>query len=106
MEKVVAQGSFADLTEKETRRAAHRSTCELEWVTNRYTSAFSETSRPFQWHETADGNLASIRRFCLRILEAAAEARHNGMDFGAREPRGHVLSRLRGQEQPGLPGVG
>ena len=58
---------FATLTEKQIRRAAHRSTKELEDAIRRYLDLNNRNPRPFMWTKTADQILESVARFCHRI---------------------------------------
>jgi transposase len=58
---------FADLTNKQIRRGAHRSTLELERAIRDYIDARNHHPKPFVWTKTADEILASIERFCQRI---------------------------------------
>jgi len=55
---------FASLTEKQIRRAVHRSTRELEQAIRHYLDSYNETAKPFVWTKTADQILASVARFC------------------------------------------
>jgi transposase len=58
---------FADLTNRQIRRGAHRSTRALEDAIRLYLATYNDDPRPFIWVKTADDILASIERFCLRI---------------------------------------
>lgn len=58
---------FADLTNKQIRRGAHRSTRELELAIHQYIDIRNRRPKPFVWTKTADEILASIERFCKRI---------------------------------------
>jgi transposase len=58
---------FADLTNKQLRRGAHRSTLELEQAIRDYIDVKNRHPKPFVWTKTADEILASIERFCQRI---------------------------------------
>jgi len=58
---------FADLTNKQIRRGAHRSARALEDAIRLYLATYNHDPRPFVWVKTADEILASIERFCLRI---------------------------------------
>jgi transposase len=58
---------FADLTNKQLRRGAHRSTFELERAIRQYIDIRNRNPKPFLWTKTADEILASIERFCQRI---------------------------------------
>ena len=57
---------FADLTNKQIRRGAHRSTRELEQAIRQYIEIKNHQPKPFVWTKTADEILASIERFCQR----------------------------------------
>ena len=58
---------FADLTNQQIKRGAHRSTVELERAIREYIDARNKSPRPFVWTKSADDILASIERFCQRI---------------------------------------
>jgi len=60
---------FAELTNKQLRRSAHRSTLELERAINNYIDARNRNPMPFVWTKSADEILTSIERFCRRISE-------------------------------------
>src|SRR4051794_25893897 len=57
---------FATLTEKQIRRAAHRSVRELETAIKSYLAITNHSPMPFVWTKTADEILASVARFCAR----------------------------------------
>lgn len=57
---------FADLTNRQLRRGAHRSTFELESAIRDYIDIRNRHPKPFIWTKTADEILASIERFCKR----------------------------------------
>lgn len=61
---------FADLTNKQIRRGAHRSTLELERAIRHYIDLKNRDPKPFVWTKTADDILASIQRFCQRTSES------------------------------------
>jgi transposase len=61
---------FADLTSKQIRRGAHRSTLELERAIRHYVDLKNRHPKPFVWTKTADEILASIERFCQRTSES------------------------------------
>ena len=63
---------FANLTDKQIRRGAHRSTAELEAAIVSYIDAVNAKPKPFVWTKSADDILASVRRFCLKTLEIAS----------------------------------
>ncbi len=62
---------FAELTEKQIRRGAHRSTAELETAIQAYLKAANANPKPFKWTKSASEILASIQRFCVRTLQTA-----------------------------------
>lgn len=62
---------FANLTEKQIRRGAHRSAVELETAITRYIEAVNEQPKPFIWTKSADDILASVKRFCMATLSVA-----------------------------------
>lgn len=61
---------FADLTNRQIRRGAHRSTAELEHAIKVYMRTHNEDPRPFVWTKTADQILASVASFCQRTSGA------------------------------------
>jgi transposase len=63
---------FANLTEKQIRRGAHRSTQELQAAIADYIDAVNAKPKPFVWTKSADDILASVKRFCLKTLEIAS----------------------------------
>jgi transposase len=62
---------FAELTDKQIRRGAHRSTAELEAGIHVYIDAVNADPKPFRWTKSADNILGTIKRFCLRTLETS-----------------------------------
>jgi transposase len=63
---------FGLLTERALRRGVHRSVAELERDIRAFVDATNADPKPFRWVKSADDILASVRRFCLRTLAAAA----------------------------------
>ena len=61
---------FSTLTTRYIRRGTHRSTVQLEKAIRDYLVVNNEDPKPFQWTQSADDILASIKRFCLRISDA------------------------------------
>lgn len=61
---------FAELTTKQLRRAAFRSTGDLERTIRRYLELRNGDPKPFAWHKSADDILASVARFCLRTSDS------------------------------------
>jgi transposase len=62
---------FALLTEKQLRRAVHRSTKELEAAILNYIDTVNDQPKPFRWTKSANDILATIERFCLADLRIA-----------------------------------
>jgi hypothetical protein len=62
---------FALLTERALRRGVHRSVADLERDIGAFVEATNADPKPFRWVKSADDILASVRRFCLRTLDAA-----------------------------------
>ncbi len=63
---------FAELTNKQLRRGAHRSVPALEAAIREFIAAHHENPKPFVWTKTADDILASIARFAQRAVNAQA----------------------------------
>jgi transposase len=61
---------FAELTNKQLRRSAHRSTRALERSIRDYIDLNNRRPKPFVWTKTADEILVSIERFCQRTSES------------------------------------
>ena len=61
---------FANLTEKQIRRGAHRSTEELQAAIASYIDAVNPKPKPVVWTKSADDILASVKRFCAATLSA------------------------------------
>ena len=57
---------FALLTEKQIKRASHRSARELVHAIKRYLVIYNQKPKPFVWRKTADEILQSVARFCMR----------------------------------------
>jgi transposase len=57
---------FAHLSEKQIKRASHRSARELVNAIKRYLVIYNQKPRPFAWTKTADEILQSVARFCMR----------------------------------------
>jgi transposase len=62
---------FSKLTNEALRRGNHCSARELEAAIHAYIEATNEAPKPFVWTKTADQILASIARFCERLLRHA-----------------------------------
>ena len=62
---------FSTLTTRYIRRGTHRSTRELEQAIRDYLVVNNDDPKPFRWTKSADDILDSIKRFCLRISDAA-----------------------------------
>ena len=63
---------FALLTEKQLRRGVYRTTRQLEQAIRDYIDTVNAIPRRFRWTKSANDILATIKRFCLRTLDAAA----------------------------------
>ena len=57
---------FSLLSERQIKRATHRSTFELERAIRSYLDTHNKNPKPFIWTKTADEILASVARFCTR----------------------------------------
>ncbi len=62
---------FGLLTERALRRGVHRSVADLERAIRAFIDTTNAEPKPFRWVKSADDILASVRRFCLRTLDAA-----------------------------------
>ena len=60
---------FADLTERQIRRGAHRSTKELEAAITDYLTVHNENPKPFVWTKSADQILESLKSYCQTTSE-------------------------------------
>jgi transposase len=60
---------FAGLTERQLRRASHRSKRELRLAIETYISRTNDSPKPFVWVKSADQILRSIARFAQRTLD-------------------------------------
>jgi len=65
---------FALLEQKQLKRAAHRSTRELESSIYAFIDVTNDNPKPFIWTKCADDILANLKRFCIRTLESQALA--------------------------------
>jgi transposase len=61
---------FAELTNKQLRRGAHRSVRELERAIHAFLDVHNEDPTPFVWTKSSDEILASIARFAQRTVTA------------------------------------
>ena len=57
---------FAELTNKQIKRGAHRSVAELKASIREFIQAHNGKPKPFLWHKSADQILRSIGRFAQR----------------------------------------
>ena len=60
---------FAELTNKQLRRGAHRTVAQLETAIRDFIEAHHANPKPFVWTKTADEILASMARFAQRTLD-------------------------------------
>jgi len=63
---------FAELTNKQLRRGAHRSVAQLEAAIRDFIAAHHARPKPFVWTKTADQILENIARFAQRTLDLQA----------------------------------
>jgi transposase len=61
---------FAELTTKQLRRGAHRSTRALNADIRAWMKTWNDNPKPYVWTKTADQILESIARYCTRINES------------------------------------
>lgn len=61
---------FALISERQIKRATHRSTVELERAIRQYLDIYNKDPKPFIWTKSADEILASVARFCKRISDS------------------------------------
>jgi hypothetical protein len=60
---------FAELTNKQLRRGAHRSVAQLEAAIREFIDAHHANLKPFVWTKTADQILDTMARFAQRTLD-------------------------------------
>src|SRR5271165_3632511 len=65
---------FALLTQRQIKRASHRSVQELEAAIREFIAAHNQQPKPFHWTKSADQILASIARFATATLAAHSHA--------------------------------
>jgi transposase len=63
---------FAELTNKQLRRAVHRSVAQLKAAIREFIDAHHADPKPFVWTKSADQILDSIARFAQRTLDSQA----------------------------------
>jgi transposase len=63
---------FAELTNKQLRRGAHRNVRVLEMAIREFIDAHNADGKPFVWTKSADDILASIARFAQRTVDFQA----------------------------------
>lgn len=64
---------FGLLTERAIRLGVHCSVEALERDIRAFIAATNVDPKPFWWVKSADAILASVKRFCLRTLDAQTE---------------------------------
>lgn len=62
---------FAEITDKQIKRGAHRSVHELKGAIMSYIDKRNDDPKPFKWVRTADQILAAVKRYCERIAPTA-----------------------------------
>ena len=65
---------FAELMRKQLQRGDHRSTAELEADIAAFIEAHNESPKPYRWVESADEILASVKRFCQKIMTGTSDS--------------------------------
>ena len=60
---------YAELTRKKLHRGVNRSVAELNADIMSFIDAHNEKPKPCTWVKSADGILASVRRYCLKANE-------------------------------------
>ena len=61
---------FAELTNKQIKRGAHRSVKALESAITEFIIAHNENPRPFVWVKTADQIIETVGKYCSCILDS------------------------------------
>lgn len=61
---------FAEITRRQIKRGAHRSTRQLEDAIRSYLALHNEDPKPFVWTKTADEILEAVARYCQRISDS------------------------------------
>jgi len=61
---------FAELTRRQIKRGAHRSTRELEDAIRSYLRIYNDDPKPFIWTKSAEQILESVARYCQRISDS------------------------------------
>lgn len=61
---------FAELTNKQIKRGAHRSVKALQEAIHAFIASTNENPKPFVWIKTADQIIESVGRFCNRIYNS------------------------------------
>jgi transposase len=61
---------FAEITRRQIKRGAHRSTRELEDAIRSYLRIYNDDPKPFIWHKSADEILESVATYCQRISDS------------------------------------
>jgi hypothetical protein len=61
---------FAELTRRQIKRGAHRSTRELEQAIRSYLTVYNLDPKPFVWSKSADEILESVAAYAQRISDS------------------------------------
>ena len=61
---------FAEITRRQIKRGAHRSTRQLEDAIRSYLALYNDDPKPFVWTKTADEILSAVARYCQRIPDS------------------------------------
>jgi transposase len=61
---------FAEITRRQIKRGAHRSTRQLEDAIRAYLAIYNDDPKPFVWTKSADEILSAVARYCQRISDS------------------------------------
>ena len=61
---------FAEITRRQIKRGAHRSTRQLEEAIRSYLALYNDDPKPFVWTKSADEILSTVARYCERISDS------------------------------------
>ena len=59
---------FAELSNVNLRRSAHRSVVELETDIRKWINEWNKNRKPFVWNKAADEILGTLAAYCQRII--------------------------------------
>jgi transposase len=61
---------FAEITRRQIKRGAHRSTRSLERAIREYLAVHNEAPKPYRWTKSADEILGALARYCAVISDS------------------------------------